>query len=550
MFIKIDQPTVRPEEPPSSGGVSKGALARQSTPFERHLLNGEEDLKAALGALRRAELIHEESLYPEVEYAFRHPLTHEVAERSQLATQRRRVHVAVARALEELHADKPDENAALLAHHWDLGGEAAPAARWYRRAAEWIAGSNSMEARRHWNRVRELAEQVGDAALALELGEQSRLMILEYGWRLGVTEAEANELLHEGEVWARRNDDPRALAALYNAFSVPCLFSLGNPQRARELTEEGLRLAEQAGDSVLACALELRLFFVCERLGRVPAMSAAMEAVLRHSREDVERASPLVGYNVPAAVAGFRGWPYVYMGQLDVGLEYLRRGIALARTNGAVEVTGWLLGQESAVWYERGEAGRASGPARESLEIAERIESPLSQALALQSVARALALEGDTQAAVLALERALSFAERVDLTREPEMLSDLALAQCTLGAQAKAQALAARALELAVKRGLLGVEVLALRALARVHLADGVAASLAEARRLLERAESRAAEIGYRLILPRLYKLRADLARRESDAGAAESALREARRLYQQMGAPLQVERLAKELGS
>jgi hypothetical protein len=31
MFIEIAKPTVRPEEPPSSGGVSKGALARKST---------------------------------------------------------------------------------------------------------------------------------------------------------------------------------------------------------------------------------------------------------------------------------------------------------------------------------------------------------------------------------------------------------------------------------------------------------------------------------------------------------------------------------------
>jgi hypothetical protein len=38
-----------------------------------------------------------------------------------------------------------------------------------------------MAARRHWNRVRELAEHVGDAALALELGQHSCLMLLEYG---------------------------------------------------------------------------------------------------------------------------------------------------------------------------------------------------------------------------------------------------------------------------------------------------------------------------------------------------------------------------------
>jgi class 3 adenylate cyclase/tetratricopeptide (TPR) repeat protein len=566
---RLDAPIERLEIPPTVHGILAARIDRLpereksvlqtaaaiGLKFPEPLLRrvcdlSADDLESAVAALRRAELIHEESLYPDVEYAFRHPLTHEVAERSQLAAQRRRVHVAVARALEELHADKPEENAALLAHHWDLGGEADPAARWYRRAAQWIAGSNSAEARRHWNRVRELAEQVGDAALALELGQQSRLMILEYGWRLGVSEAEADELLREGETWARRNNDPRALAALYNAFSMPCLFSLGNPQRARDVVQNGLRLAEQAGDAVLACALELRLFFISERLGLIPAMFSAMEAVLHHSPEDIEGATPLVGYNVPAAVAGFRGWPYVFAGQLDVGLDHIRRGIELARANGAVEVAGWLLGQESFAWCERGEMGRASGAARESLEIAERIESPLSQFLASQSFARALALEGDTCAALSALERARSSFERVDLTRESEILSDLALAHCALGALAEAHTLAERALDLAVKRGLLGVEVLALRALARVHLEHGTAASFAQAHRLLDRAELRAEGISYRLILPRLYELRADLARREGDVAAAEAALRAAQRLYQEMSAPLQVERLAKDLGS
>jgi len=504
-----------------------------------------EDLEGAVMALRGADLIHEELLYPEVEYAFRHPLTHEVAEGSQLAAQRRRVHVAVARALEELHADKPDEHAALVAHHWDIGGEADPAARWHRRAAEWIAGSNSAEARRHWIRVRELAEQVGDAALALELGQRSRLIILEYGWRLGVSEAEAYELLHEGEAWARRHDDPRALAAFYNAFAIPCGMTLGNPRRAVELAEQGLRLAEQARDSALACALELRLFFNFYSLGLLSSMSAAMEAVLRRSPENLEQASALVGYNVPAAVAGFRGWTYMYAGQLDVALDHIHRGVDLARANSAVEVAGWLLHFESLLWCERGETARASGAARESLEIAERIESPFSQSMAFQSFGRALALEGDARAAASALERARSLAEKVFVSLEPEVVSDLALVHCALGALPEARALAERALDLAGSRGLARAEVEALHALARVRLDAGALSAVPP---LLDRAESRAEEIGYRLILPRLYQLRADLARRRDDAGEAEAALREAHRLFTEMGAPIRAEQVAREL--
>jgi tetratricopeptide (TPR) repeat protein len=509
-----------------------------------------EDLDAAITALRDAELIHEESLYPDVAYAFRHPLTHEVAERSQLAAHRRRVHVAVARALEELHADKPDEHAALLAHHWDLGGEADPAARWYRRAAEWTAGSNSAEARRHWIRVRELAEQVEDTALALELGQQSRLMILEYGWRLGVSEAEANDLLHEGEAWARRHNDPRALAALYNAFAIPCAFSLGAPQRARELSEEGLRLARQTGDSVLACALELRLFFVLHTLGLVTAAFAAIDAVLRHRPEDLEQASRLVGYSVPAGLPGWRGMACLYAGQLDTSLDQIRRGVHLARANSDAEVAGWMLYFESLLWFERGEAARAIGAARESLEIAERIESPLSLAMAWHSLGRAVALAGDARAAVPALEQALAFAERVYVSLGAEVLSDLSLAQCTLGALAEARALAERALDLARTRGFLRIEVWAMYTLARVHLDDGTAASLADVPVLVDCAESKAGEIGYTLILPRLHEVRADLAQRQGDTGARMVALREAQRLYQEMGAPLQAQRVAGQLGA
>jgi class 3 adenylate cyclase len=132
---------------------------------------------------------------------------------------------------------------------------------------------------------------------------------------------------------------------------------------------------------------------------------------------------------------------------------------------------------------------------------------------------------------------------------EPEVLSDLSLAHCALGALPEARAVAERALNLAGERGLLRLEVMALRALACIHLEEGTVASLAEARRLLDRAESRAEAIGFRLIRPRLYELRAALARRQGDAVAAQAALREAQRLYREMGATRQVERLGQELG-
>src|SRR5207249_9119585 len=108
------------------------------------------DVAAALRTLALAEFIYEATAHPEGGYAFKHPLTHEVAYRSQLGERRARIHAAVARALAALHPDKLDERAALLAYHWEAAGDALEAARWNRRAAEWVRATDLAAALGHW----------------------------------------------------------------------------------------------------------------------------------------------------------------------------------------------------------------------------------------------------------------------------------------------------------------------------------------------------------------------------------------------------------------
>src|SRR5262249_16868439 len=67
------------------------------------------DVTAALRTLERAELIYEATVHPDGGYAFKHPLTHEVAYRAQLGARRASLHVAVARVLEDIGPDKVDE---------------------------------------------------------------------------------------------------------------------------------------------------------------------------------------------------------------------------------------------------------------------------------------------------------------------------------------------------------------------------------------------------------------------------------------------------------
>ncbi len=58
-------------------------------PILRRVANFPDDeLVFSLGRLRQAEFLYDEAIYPEASYAFKHPLTQEVAYRSQLAERR------------------------------------------------------------------------------------------------------------------------------------------------------------------------------------------------------------------------------------------------------------------------------------------------------------------------------------------------------------------------------------------------------------------------------------------------------------------------------
>src|SRR5262249_14377523 len=156
--------------------------------------------------------LYETALYPEAEYTFKHPLTQEVAYRSQLGERRARVHRVVARTLLDLYADKLDEKAAVLAYHWEAAGETLEAARWHRRAARWAGASNPGEALRHWQRVRALLASDRESAEAAALSVGACTEAINLGWRLGLSPAEAAELFAEGQTVAMRNGDLRALA--------------------------------------------------------------------------------------------------------------------------------------------------------------------------------------------------------------------------------------------------------------------------------------------------------------------------------------------------
>src|SRR5262249_42450079 len=190
----------------------------------------EAELAAALNALAQAELVYETALYPEAEYAFKHPLTQEVAYGSQLGERRKRVHAAVARAIEATSAEKRDEQAALLAHHWEHAGEALVAANWHARAADW-AGARDREAmNRHWARVRALLADVPESAETRALGVVARTRMIHNIIFLGDTGVDTAVLFAEGMALAARLEGPASRVILLSEYG-------GVPAQAGQMHE-------------------------------------------------------------------------------------------------------------------------------------------------------------------------------------------------------------------------------------------------------------------------------------------------------------------------
>jgi class 3 adenylate cyclase/tetratricopeptide (TPR) repeat protein len=77
----------------------------------------EGELAAALERLQSAEFLYEARLFPEVEYTFKHALTHEVAYASLLHERRRALHRQTVEAIERLHAGRLAEHRDRLVHH-------------------------------------------------------------------------------------------------------------------------------------------------------------------------------------------------------------------------------------------------------------------------------------------------------------------------------------------------------------------------------------------------------------------------------------------------
>jgi adenylate cyclase len=509
------------------------------------------DLGSALEALKASELVYEQSLYPVAEYAFKHALTQQVALESQLHDRRRRTHAAVAHAIEEAYPGQLDEKSALIAHHWEEAGDALEAARWHSRAAEWAGTSHLAEALRHWRKVRTLLENIPESVETLALGVTARIQMLNLGWRLGASEDEAAALFAEGKALAERSGDLRWLARLILMYGGVRGLG-GDLETYLDSSLEGARLADQTDDAGLKAACRVPQIAANDYAGRLSETLLATEETLARTRDDPALGADIWGFSPHIFALCWRGQAATTMGRHDEAEADLDRAVELARQQGNAEVLGWAHSMYVRLARNTGRPGAALSHARHAVEIAERIGSPLSRVAAYGSLGHAHILTEEWGEAAGVLDRALEIVRemRALLLSEAWVLVLLAEAYLGLGEDSRARATADEAVAVARRRGTKLFECDAHLTRARVLLRTEGAPASGEIQSALREAQALVEETGGRSREPFIHEERANLARLTGDNATHQRELREAHRLFTEMGATGHAERVVRELGS
>jgi tetratricopeptide (TPR) repeat protein len=207
----------------------------------------EESLRAGLGHLQEAELVYETQLFPDLEYTFKHALTHDVAYAGLLRERRRDLHAAVVAALERLHADRLVEHVERLAHHARQGEVWDKAVRYLRQAGTkvFLRSANRTAVTffgQALDALRRLPEQPDSTAESLDIRFDLRNALVplgERGW-LGV-------LLDEVEALAGAVGDARRLGRALN-YKVIHLAQSGDLEGAIRAGLRALAIGESEAD--------------------------------------------------------------------------------------------------------------------------------------------------------------------------------------------------------------------------------------------------------------------------------------------------------------
>jgi tetratricopeptide (TPR) repeat protein len=372
----------------------------------------EQELLSHLSVLKDSELLYERGIYPESTCIFKHALTREVVYDSILTRKKKNLHEEIGNAIEELYADRIEEQYALLAHHYGLAEDWEKAVHF-----GWLAAEKAHKLTQFQQAVT-LYEQTTEWLLKLPENKirQERLVdiqleICQSNIELGQFE-KAVEVGLQAETTAKVLGDRARLGMTYLGLSIGYLYR-GNFKKTEHYALQANQYLEGSGEEWALGVAEalLGVCYIGQGLWRKsePHISKAVRAYERLDQET----EYVVGWNVYTVACAQLGYNLGVMGRIAEAKEFFRKGYApeleqVSNLTTKMAYCSWqglfisLIGED-----HFGAAARMD----QLVELAERSDSPFM--FLVFSVAKANVLLGmeDFGAALSTCQKALKTIE-------------------------------------------------------------------------------------------------------------------------------------------
>ena len=488
----------------------------------------EAELRQALVHLQAAEFLYEKSLFPDLEYTFKHALTHEVAYGTLLHDSRRALHARLVALIERSSAGRDAEPVDRLAHHAFRGGLWDKAVALYRRAGARAAAHSA------YREAVTCSEQALIALANLPPGRERDAQ--EVDVRLDLHNAltphgevvRMLETLHAAEAVAAGLGDKRRLGQIA-AYMTQGYWWSGEPDRAVESGQRALAIAGELGDRSLAATATLRI-------GQAYLSLGEYRRAVAHFARNVAPADvkPSGGAALRSAAAhAFTAWSLAYLGDFAEAVGHAQEALRLAE--GAQHELSLALacagrGRPHLV---QGDFPLAISWLGRSVEMCRRSSFGPLFVLVSSDLGQAYALSGRAEEGVALLAEAVAQSAALNL-RPTHAWNLTALGEaCGLaGRPADATAHVERGLGMARGQHQRWLVADALRVLGELRAAEG---AIGPARAALEEAAGIAGDIGLRPLLGRCHLALGRALVRAGERGAGCAHLEDAAGLFRAM---------------
>jgi class 3 adenylate cyclase/tetratricopeptide (TPR) repeat protein len=505
----------------------------------------QDTVRGRLARLQAAEFLYETRLFPDLQYTFRHALTHEVAYEGLLHDRRRQLHAAIVEAMETYHAGRLSEHAERLAHH------AVRGALWEKAIIHlWQAGQNA-RLRSAYREAITFLEQALDALTKLPDTVECAVRRIDLVCRdlsdpLYILEFDERLLHHlrEAARLAEKIGDRARLASALARSLIP-LRALGQLDHAVEIGEQACRIADQVGDAPLHALARMELSSVHYLRGDVRRSEALLTQALiaveqdppEHGEIDAAWIRRMVSQNLVSVLA-------------DTGryVDAIRRGhetLHMAEELGHPAPIAWALCVLGYAHGGRGDIEQAVDLSERSLKLAREHEVRNLIRAASGCLGAAYTLAGRATEAVALLEEAV---EGPSTTRM-DFFALVALGRSYLAAGRVDDAIgrAREALAMCRKQTMRNLEA------STLHLLGDIAATvrppaLDEAGQHYRQALGLAEELGMRPLAAHCHLALGRLSRSAGQHRQAQEGLTAAATMYREMGMTYWVDQAEAEM--